>query len=57
VRQHFPEIVGVIFAAAVLLVLLMAGEGGKALLAAIVLGTAGVLAVMYARRRQLSGRR
>jgi hypothetical protein len=57
VRQHFPEIVGVIFAAAVLLVLLMAGEGGKALLAAIILGTAGVLAVMYARRRQLSGRR
>ena len=52
-RRHFAEIVGVIFAASILLIFLLIGQGGPALLLAIGLGTAGVLGTIWQRRREL----
>jgi hypothetical protein len=52
-RRHFAEIVGVIFAASILLIFLLIGQGGTALLLAIGLGTAGVLGTIWQRRREL----
>ena len=51
--RHFAEIVGLVFAASVLLIFLLAGQGGMALLLAIGLGAVGIAGTIWQRRREL----
>jgi hypothetical protein len=53
VRRHFPELVGLSFAIAMVLVFLFVANGGTALMLAIGLGAAGYFGTRYAHRRQL----
>ena len=52
-RRHFAEVVGLVFAASILLIFLLVGRGGTALLLAIGLGTASVLGTIWQRRHEL----
>jgi len=52
-RRYFAEWVGVIFAASIVLIILLPGRGGTALLLAIALGTAAVTGTIWQRRREM----
>ena len=55
-RRYFAEWVGAVFIASILLIFLLAGQGGTALLLAIGLGTAGIMGTIWQRRRELRRR-
>ena len=52
-RRYFAEWVGVVFVGSILLIFLLAGQGGTALFLAIGLGAAGVIGTIWQRRREL----
>jgi len=52
-RRHFAEVVGLVFAASIMLIFLLVGQGGTALLLAIGLGAAGITGTIWQRRREL----
>ena len=56
-RRYFAEWVGVVFVGSILLVFLLAGEGGVALLLAVGLGAVCVAGTIWQRRRELRRRR
>ena len=52
-RRYFAEWVGVVFMASIVLIILLLGRGGMALLLMIALGTAAVTGTIWQRRREL----